>query len=75
MEREHHEFRDYGNASDGVRALYKNQRTEQCLCFVHKTANTYLPGKGVAVSMSPWSALLALNELVDQSDPGLYSCL
>jgi len=60
-------FRDYSEASQGVRDLYRNNRRSQTLAFVRSKHAEYAQRGRARLSM--WEALERLNELVDDSDP------
>ena len=62
-------FRDYSNANENVKSLYRDQRTRQCKCYVERLAQKYNPKEEALLKMSCWSALQSLSSLIDQSDP------
>jgi inositol oxygenase len=65
-------FRDYSNAAPAVKELYRQQRYQQCGCFVAKMQSKYLPNSkdcDQVITMTVWDALQSLDKFVDLSDP------
>ncbi len=61
------EFRSYGDAPEGVKALYRQNHAGQTLELVRSKREQYGPLQRDQTTM--WEALERLNELVDDSDP------
>ena len=65
-------FRDYDNARDEVKELYREQRKKQCICYVQRMHKKYLPSSDECeqiITMSIWNALQSLSRIIDKSDP------
>lgn len=61
------DFRNYENATPGVREFYRQNHTLQTRDFVLSKKAEYLPLN--KRKMSVWEAMTALDQLVDDSDP------
>lgn len=66
-DRTEEEFRDYDDAPQGVKELYRQNHERQTLEFVRAKRAEYAERGRERLSM--WEALEKLNELVDESDP------
>jgi inositol oxygenase len=65
-------FRNYNETRDEVKELYKEQRINQCQCYVQRMHSKYLPYSPECdkiITMSCWDALISLSKLTDKSDP------
>jgi len=65
-------FRNYDDTREEVKNLYKEQRINQCPCYVKRMHSKYFPSSpncDKVITMSCWDALISLSELTDRSDP------
>jgi inositol oxygenase len=66
-DRQQADFRDFSQATEGVRELYRQNHRYQTLETVNQKHEDLKPGSGESLSM--WETLDRLNTLVDDSDP------